>query len=326
MSTEEMEYRPLGKCGTRVSVFGLGGWTTFGDSVTDDETVHAVLSAAFDAGVNFFDIADVYNCGESERVMGRVLCGFPRSELVISSKVFFPLSNDPNDRGLSRKHIIESADKSLMRIGTDYLDLYFCHRFDPHTPIEETARAMDDLVHQGKVLYWGTSEWTGAQLAELHGLCDRRHLYFPQVEQPRYSLLARAKFEQDVLPAAQRFGMGTVVWSPLEMGILTGKYDEGLPADSRLARIDWLRESELKTQKVEQARAFKPLADRLGCSRTQLALAWAASQPGVSSVILGVTSLEQLRENLAARKLEITADVSAELDKLFPPNGKADDL
>jgi len=294
--------------------------------VTDDKTVRAVLTAAFEAGINFFDIADVYNCGESERAMGRVLREFPRSELVISSKVFFPLSDDPNDRGLSRKHITESVDKSLKRIGTDYLDLYFCHRFDPQTPIEETARAMDDLVHQGKVLYWGTSEWTGAQLAELKGICDQKNLYFPQVEQPRYSLLARAKFEQDVLPAARKFGMGTVIWSPLEMGILTGKYDEGLPAGSRLARIDWLRESELKAQKVEQARAFKPLAERLGCSRTQLALAWAASQPGVSSVILGVTRLEQLRENLAALKLEITADMRTALDKLFPLTGKADDL
>ena len=326
MFKQEMEYRPLGKCGTRVSAFGLGGWTTFGDSVTDEETVRAVLTAAFEAGINFFDIADVYNCGESERAMGKVLSEFKRSELVITSKVFFPLSDDPNDRGLSRKHIMESIDKSLKRIGTDYLDIYFCHRFDEHTPIEETARAMDDLVHQGKVIYWGTSEWAGTQLAKLHDLCDQNNLYFPQVEQPRYSLLARKKFEQDVLPTVKKFGMGMVVWSPLEMGILTGKYDEGLPAGSRFARIDWLRESELKAQKVEQARKFKPLAEKVGGSRTQVALAWAASQPGVSSVILGVTSLEQLRENLAAMQLKIPTDVRTELDKLFPPTGRADDL
>ena len=326
MSKPEMEYRPLGKCGTRVSAFGLGGWTTFGDSVKDDQTVRAVLTTAFEAGINFFDIADVYNCGESERAMGKVLREFKRSELVITSKVFFPLSDDPNDRGLSRKHIMESIDKSLQRIGTDYLDVYFCHRFDPQTPIEETARAMDDLVHQGKVVYWGTSEWTGEQLAKLHDLCDQNNLYFPQVEQPRYSLLARAKFERDVLPAVKKFGMGTVIWSPLEMGILTGKYDEGLPEGSRFARIDWLRESELKEKKVEQARKFKPLAERAGGSRTQVALAWAVSQPGVSSVILGVTSPDQLHENLAASKLEIPAEVRTELDKLFPPSGKADDL
>ena len=326
MSKPEMEYRPLGKCGTQVSAFGLGGWTTFGESVTDGDTVREVLTAAFEAGINFFDIADVYNCGESERAMGKVLGEFKRSELVITSKVFFPMSDDPNDRGLSRKHIMESVDKSLERIGTDYLDIYFCHRFDEHTPIEETARAMNDLVHQGKVLYWGTSEWTGTQLAKLHDLCDQHNLYFPQVEQPRYSLLARSKFERDVLPAVKKFGMGTVIWSPLEMGILTGKYDGGLPKGSRFARIDWLRESELKEKKVEQARKFKPLAEKVGGSRTQVALAWAASQPGVSSVILGVTSLEQLRENLASLKLDIPAEVRTELDKLFPPTGKADDL
>jgi len=317
MKTPEMRYRPLGRCGTKVSVLGLGGWTTFGGSVTDFETIRMILTTAFDAGVNFFDIADVYETGEAERVMGRVLNDFPRHELVISSKVYYPMSDDVNDRGLSRKHIFESVEGSLERIGTDYLDLYFCHRFDESTPVEETARAMDDLVRQGKVLYWGTSEWTGAQLRDLHAICDRRNLYPPQVEQPQYSLLVRGKFENDVMPVAVELGMGLVVWSPLGLGLLTGKYDDGIPEDSRLGKIDWLRDWAYTEQRVERVRRFKSIADSQGHSRAKLALAWAVAQPGVSSVILGCTSLEQLRQNLASLAIEITDSLKARLDEVF---------
>ena len=320
MAERTMQYHRLGRCGTQVSTLGLGGWTTFGESVRDAADVRRILVAARDAGINFFDIADAYNKGESERAMGRVLAEFPRSELVISSKVFFPITDDVNDRGLSRKHIAESIDKSLMRIGTDYLDIYFCHRFDPHTPVEETARAMDDLVHQGKILYWGTSEWTGEQLRRVHALCDGRNLYKPQVEQPQYSLLARRKFERDVAPAAQELGMGTVVWSPLALGLLTGKYDEGLPAGARLERVDWLREWMLTDANADKARRFKAPADAAGCPRAELALAWAASHPAVSSVILGVTRLEQLEQNLRALDVEITRDTRAALDEIFDPD------
>ena len=250
-----MTHRPLGRCGPKASPFSPAGWTTFGGSVSDQGQVDAILTAAFEAGVNFFDIADVYARGQSETMMGRTLARFPRHELVISSKVFWPMSDDVNDRGLSRKHIMESVEKSLARIGTDYLDLYFCHRYDSETPLDETARAMDDLVRQGKVMYWGTSEWTGAQIRAAHELADRRNLYGPQVEQPQYSLLVRDKVENDVQPATEEHGMGLVVWSPLASGLLTGKYDEAVPTDSRLGRIDWLRESVMTEDRLEIGRA-----------------------------------------------------------------------
>ncbi|MCX6111427.1 MAG: aldo/keto reductase [Proteobacteria bacterium] len=319
MSTKKtMTYRNLGRCGTKVSLYSLGGWTTFGGSVTDESMVKTIIYAAFEAGINFFDIADIYAKGESERFMGKVLREFPRHELVISSKVFWPMSDDINDAGLSRKHIMESVEKTLKRIGTDYLDLYFCHRFDVNTPVEETARAMDDLVHQGKVIYWGTSEWTGAQLRLAHAVCDSRNLYAPQVEQPQYSLLARSKFEQDVVPATDELGMGTVVWSPLASGLLTGKYDQGIPAHSRLAQIDWLKDSLYTEDRLAKVIAFGKRAATLGVSRTQLALAWAASNPAVSSVILGATRIEQLQENLGALRVGLTPDLKAELQALFP--------
>ncbi len=317
MSSESMEYRRLGECGLKVSAFALGGWTTYGGSVTEQAKIGSIIRAAFDEGVNFFDIADVYAKGECETVMGQALSELPRNELVISSKVFWPMSDDVNDRGLSRKHILESVEKSLRRIGTDYLDLYFCHRFDPETPVEETVRAMDDLVHQGKVLYWGTSEWSGDQLRQAHAVADRRSLVAPQVEQPQYSLLFRQRVDEDVAPAAIERGMGMVVWSPLASGLLTGKYDDGVPEDTRLGRIDWLRDQLLTDEHLQKVRELKGLAEAAGCSRAQLALAWAAAQPGISSVITGATSLEQLHENLGAREVTIDEALSKRLDKHF---------
>jgi voltage-dependent potassium channel beta subunit len=314
-----MVYRPLGRCGTKVSVLGLGGWTTFGGTVKDEGTVRRILRRAFDAGVNFFDIADVYALGEAEKVMGRALAEIPRHRLVISSKLFWPMSEDVNDRGLSRKHVMESVEKSLKRIGTDYLDLYFCHRFDPETPLEETVRAMDDLVRQGKVLYWGTSEWSGPQLREAWRIADRRNLTGPQVEQPQYHLLERARVERDVRPAAAELGMGLVAWSPLASGLLTGKYDSGTPPpDSRLSRIEWLREQSLQPKRIEKVRAMKRIADELGCTRAQLALAWVVAQPGLSSALLGATREEQLAENLGALDVALDAPTAARLDAIFP--------
>ncbi|MCH8881795.1 MAG: aldo/keto reductase, partial [Planctomycetes bacterium] len=239
-------------------------------------------------------------------------------ELVISSKVFFPMSDEINDRGLSRKHIFESIEKSLKRIGTDYLDLYFCHRFDEDTPLEETARAMDDLVHQGKILYWGTSEWSGRQLRQVYELCNNINTYRPQVEQAQYSLLARGKFENSARPAALELGMGMVCWSPLCMGILTGKYDSSLPKGSRMETEEWLREERYNDESLERVRKFKAIADEVECSRAQLALAWVAAQEGVSSVILGANRLEQLRENLGALAIEITPELDQEMQGLFP--------
>ncbi len=315
---ERMGYRRLGRAGVRVSRFGLGGWLTFGGSVQDEKLAESIIRMAFERGINFFDIADVYAKGEAERLMGQILRSFPRNELVISSKLFWPVSADINDRGLSRKHIMESIERSLRRIGTDYLDIYFCHRFDPDTPLDETCRAMDDLIRQGKVLYWGTSEWTGAQLRDAGETCRSAGFDMPRVEQPQYSLLERAKVESDVAPAARELGMGLVTWSPLASGVLSGKYDEGVPAGTRLAGVDWLRESALAGDRVERVRRMKAVADGAGCSRAQLALAWTAAQPGISSVILGATSEEQMEENLGALDVTITPDLARALDDLFP--------
>jgi len=317
-----MTYRPLGRCGMKVSQFGLGGWTTFGESVADESKVRAIIHQAYAAGINFFDSADIYAKGECEKVMGKALADLPRHELVISSKVFFPMSDDPNDRGLSRKHITESIDKTLQRMGLDYLDIYFCHRFDEETPLAETVGVLNDLIARGKILYWGTSEWTGVQLRKGNQACENRLLRRPVVEQPQYSLLARDKLEHDVRPAASDLGMGLVTWSPLAYGILTGKYDAGVPKDSRLDHLEWLREGSLTEDRIERVRKFKTIADKLGASRAQVALAWAAAQPGISSVILGVTSEQQLEENLGARRVKLDLEDLKALNELFPPTGR----
>ncbi|KYG68590.1 voltage-gated potassium channel [Bdellovibrio bacteriovorus] len=316
MFNPTMPYRNAGRCGLKLSSLSLGGWTTFGGTVKDFTSVRSILRLAYEAGINFFDIADIYAKGESERIMGGALKDFPRHELVISSKVFWPMSDDINDRGLSRKHILESVNKSLQRIGTDYLDIYFCHRYDPETPVEETVRIMDDLIHHGKILYWGTSEWTAEQIQEAMDVCDQGGYYRPQIEQPQYSLLAREKFEENVRPKAQEHGMGLVTWSPLASGMLTGKYDNGI-SEGRLSRIDWLRETFYTEENLERVRNMKALADELGCTRGQLALAWLLNQPGMTSVILGATSIEQLQENLSCLKVPMTEDIDKSLKKLF---------
>lgn len=316
-----MEYRRLGTAGTKVSTLSLGGWTTFGGSVQELELADSIIVRAYEAGINFFDIADVYAAGASEEMMGKVLQKFDRHTLVISSKLFWPMSDDINDRGLSRKHVMESIDKSLKRIGTDYLDIYFCHRYDEETPLEETARAMDDLIHQGKILYWGTSEWTGAQIQDVIDICEKYNLYKPQVEQPHYNLLTRTKVEEDVIPiGAEKNGMGLVIWSPLASGILTGKYDEGIPEDSRLGRLEWLRErvAEEKNNPIEQAKALKSIADELSVTRAQLALAWTVQNPAISSAITGATKLSQLEDNLGALEIKLDDDVMAKLNEIFP--------
>jgi voltage-dependent potassium channel beta subunit len=314
-----MNYRRLGHSGLKVSELSLGGWTTFGDSLTDRQLARQIIITAYDNGINFYDIADIYATGESERMMGQVLQQFPRHTLVISSKLFWPMSDDVNDRGLSRKHIMESIDKSLQRIGTDYLDMYFCHRYDEETPLEETVRAMDDLIHQGKILYWGTSEWTGAQIQAAIDICEKHNLYKPQVEQPQYNMLVRKKVEDDVLPVTAPQGMGLVVWSPLASGLLTGKYDEAIPEDSRLARIDWLRNAIYKEEVISAVRNLKPVADNLGVTRAQLAIAWTLRQPGVSSAITGATKVKQLEDTLKAITIELSEDVLQKIDAALAP-------
>ena len=311
-----MQYRQLGDSGLYLSAIALGGWINF-ESKIEEEEARRIVRTAYDGGVNFFDLADSYGYGEAERWMGNMLAEFPRHTLVISSKVFFPMSDDPNDRGLSRKHIMESIDRSLERLGTDYLDVYFCHRADPDTPLTETIRAMDDLIHQGKVLYWGTSEWDPALIEETVRICRANGCTPPRAEQPQYSMLHRENVEHNVLPVTREHGIGLVTYSPLAMGMLTGKYDEGIPEDSRFATEPWSKERLLTDANVERVRQLALVAGELGISRAQLALAWLLREPGVSSVLTGATKARQIEENLEAAGIELTGDVLAQIDRIL---------
>jgi voltage-dependent potassium channel beta subunit len=312
-----MEYRRLGKYGLKVSELSLGAWITFGEQI-DEKVARECLLAAYEAGVNYFDNADVYANGQAETVMGKIIKDLKRTDLVISSKVFWPTGPGPNDRGLSRKHIMESVHQSLRRLGTDYVDLYFCHRYDPETPVEEVVRAMDDLVHQGKVLYWGTSEWRGGQIAHAMGLARQWGLYPPAVEQPQYHMFQRHVVETELVEAAHQHGVGLVTWSPLSSGVLTGKYNEGIPAGTRLDQYDWLR-GNLTEQRIEKVRQLTDLAQELGASMAQLALAWLLRLPELSSVITGATRASQVRENLKAGELKerLTPDVLQRVETIL---------
>jgi aryl-alcohol dehydrogenase-like predicted oxidoreductase len=227
------------------------------------------------------------------------------------------MSDDINDRGLSRKHIMESIDKSLTRLGTDYVDIYFCHRPDPNTPMRETVMAMNSLIEQGKVLYWGTSEWTATQITEAHALCERYGWHLPKTEQPQYSMLYREPVESHILPATEPRGIGLVVWSPLGMGMLTGKYDDGIPEDSRFAKEEWARKQFINDKNVERVRQLKPIADDLGITRAQLALAWVLRHSGVSSVITGATRASQVTDNVQAAAVELSADVIGKIEEIL---------
>jgi len=318
-----VEYRHLGKYGLKVSELSLGAWLTFGDQI-DEDTARECTLAAYEAGVNYFDNADVYANGQAEIVMGKIVKELKRSDLVVSSKVFWPMGPGPNDRGLSRKHIMESAHNSLRRLGTDYLDLYFCHRYDPETPVEEVVRAMDDLVHQGKVLYWGTSEWRGGQIGHAVGMARQWGLYPPAVEQPQYHMLKRDVVETELVEAAHQHGIGLVTWSPLASGILTGKYSDGIPAGSRLDQHEWLR-GQLTPEKIEKVRQLTGVAQELGASVAQLALAWLLRLPEVSSVITGASRASQVHENLKAAELKakLTPEVMARIEAILGNNPNA---
>ncbi len=315
-----MQYRNVGRTGLKVSSVSLGGWLTYGGSVEADSS-HAILRAAIEQGINFIDLADIYSRGNSERVMGDFLDEYQsgagrRSDLVISSKVFWPTGTGPNDRGLSRKHIMESCNASLQRLRTDYLDLYFCHRFDPEVALEETVRAMEDLVQQGKVLYWGTSVWEADQLRSGTERSRVHHGYGPVVEQPRYNLLDR-HIEESIVPACQDLGIGLVVWSPLAQGLLTGKYNDGIPAGSRGAQTSWL-ERELTHANIERVRQLSAIAREVGVTPGQLALAWILHQPGITSVITGATSVAQVAENIVADGVQLHEDILGRLNAIFP--------
>lgn len=312
-----MQYRRQGDAGIKVSAIGLGGWINYGEGKMAQEAAGEVVEAAHEAGINYFDLADAYGRGSAEEQMGALLKHYPRHTLVIATKLFWPMSEDPNDQGLSRKHILESIDKSLVRLGTDYVDLYFCHRPDPETPILETARAMNDLIRMGKVLYWGTSEWTAEQIRTAYDLCKEYMLTPPQVEQPQFSILYREPVESQILPLARGRGFGVVVWSPLAMGMLTGKYDDGVPEGTRFQREDWAREQFLNEQNAEKVRRLKPIADELGITRSQLALTWILAHEGVSSAITGATRAEQVRENARAAEVTLSPEIMQRVEDML---------
>ena len=310
-----MDYRRLGRAGLRLSSLSLGAWATFGQQVGRG-VARELVAAAWDHGINFFDNAESYAQGEAERVMGDVLADLrlPRDGWCVSSKVMFGAVDDPRptQQGLSRKHVHDACHAALKRLRVDYLDLYLCHRPDPETPIDETVWAMDALVRQGKVLYWGTSEWSAEQIREAHAVARAHHLQAPSLEKPQYNLLDRQRVEVEYAPLYAAFGMGTTTFSPLASGLLTGKYNDGIPAGSRLARegYTWLQRG-LRGARVEALRRFTALAAELQATPAALAIAWCLRNPHVSSVLLGATSVSQLLENLAAldvlRRLDDTA-------------------
>jgi voltage-dependent potassium channel beta subunit len=295
-----MNYRRMGRSGLKLSEISLGAWVTFGEQI-DDRTASDILHAAYDHGVNFFDNADVYARGRAEIVMGQAIRDLPRESLVLSSKVFWPTMDGPNGKGLSRKHVIESCHASLKRMGVDYLDLYFCHRYDSETPVEETVRAMDDLVHQGKILYWGTSEWRAGQIARAHGLARQGDWFPPAVEQPHYNMLVRRIVEDELVPLSDDLGFGMVTWSPLRSGLLSGKYNDGMPPGVRLSdeRYNWLR-GIVNDADLAKVRMLAGVAADLSLSLSQLAIGWLLRLTQVSSVITGATRVEHVQENVKA--------------------------
>ncbi|RIH89736.1 L-glyceraldehyde 3-phosphate reductase [Meiothermus luteus] len=316
-----MRYRKLGQWGLKVSEISLGAWVTYGDAVKDLERIKEITRIAYEGGVNFFDNADVYAKGLAEELMTKALLEqFPRHELVLSSKVFWPTSEDANGRGLSRKHVRESLERSLKRMGTDYLDLYFCHRYDPEVPMEEIVTTMSNLVDRGLVLYWGTSEWPAARIVEAVQFARANGLHPPAVEQPQYSMLYRERVEQEILPETERFGLGVVVWSPLAMGMLTGRYDEGIPKDSRFERYPQFASRFLNEENVKKVKELKKVAEEVGLTRTQLALAWVLRQKGVTSAITGATQPEQIKESLGAAGVDLPPEVVERIDQIL---GKA---
>lgn len=314
-----MHYRRLGCSGLKVSEISLGAWVTFGNQIEEKIAID-LLHMAYDQGINFFDNADTYANGNAEIVMGKAIRNLPREGLVISSKVFFPTMIGPNGRGLSRKHVVESINTSLRRLGTDYLDLYFCHRFDPDTSIEEVVRTMDMLIQQGKTLYWGTSEWKASQIAQAYGIARQYSLVPPTMEQPQYNLFSRVHVEIELASLCKEFGLGLTTCSPLYGGILSGKYNDGIVGGSRasLPNKGWMRER-ITPERVAKVRQLTILGQELGITTAQLAIAWLLRRKEVSTVITGATSMEQLDDNLGAAiaKDRLTDDVLEQIERII---------
>ncbi len=325
-----MDYRYMGKTGLQLSVLSYGSWVTF-DNQLDDTAATKLMSLAYDRGINFFDNAEVYAHGESEKQMGRILKKkkWDRTSYIVSSKVFFGWrgeKNKPNQTGLSRKHIIEACHEALTRLQVDYLDLYYCHRPDPHVPIEEVVWSMHQLIMQGKILYWGTSEWSAAEIMEAHLCAKQYNLIGPSVEQPQYNMLHRQKIEKDYLILFSDIGMGTTIWSPLASGILTGKYNEKIPKGSRLSLKDyeWLKDKTLRNEHISKVKKLESIAKQLDTTMPILSIAWCISNPHVTTAILGATKVSQLKENLKAIELypSLNSEVLEQIDSILDNNPK----
>ncbi len=319
-----MEYRHLGKSGLQVSALSFGSWVTFGDQI-DMERAYSMMEAAYDAGVNFFDTAEVYADGQAETMVGNVIkqTGWKRSDLVISTKIFWG-GKGPNDRGLSRKHIVEGVDASLSRLQMDYVDLLFAHRADFHTPIEETVRAMNYIINQGKAFYWGTSEWTSQEIMEAYGIARREHLIPPLMEQPQYHMFHRERVEVEYANLYKEIGLGTTIWSPLASGLLSGKYNQGKPKDTRasLEGYEWLLkrfEDEEAQQNIQKISQLIPITTELDCSMAQLALAWTLINPNISTTITGASKVDQVVENMKAIDVikKITPEINQRIESIL---------
>ncbi len=325
-----MNYRRLGKAGIKLSELSLGAWVTYGETVGQD-IAEKCMVAAREHGVNFFDNAEGYGNGQAETVMGNVIkkLGWRREDVVVSTKIFWG-GKGPNDSGLSHKHVIEGMNNSLRRLQMDYVDLVFCHRPDRNTPIEETVRAMDQIVREGKAFYWGTSMWSAAEIMRADGLARQYNLTPPSMEQPQYNMFVRDRMEQQYEILFRELGYGTTIWSPLASGLLSGKYNEGIPAGSRatMPGYDWLRENVITPQRVEKVKQLVPVAKDLGCSMAQLALAWCLKNPNVSTVITGASRPEQVHENMKALDVvpSLTPDVMGRIDQILGNKpGEAED-
>ncbi len=320
-----MEYRRLGRSGLQLSVLSFGSWVSFSKQI-NDKTAEDLMSLAYDNGINFFDNAEAYALGESEKMMGRILKKqkWDRTSFVISSKAYFGWrgkDNKPNQTGNSRKHLTEACNEALQRLQLDYLDLFYCHRADKNTPIEETVRTMNTLIQQGKILYWGTSEWTGVEIMEAHRIAEKYALIGPTMEQPQYNLFERQKVEADYSEIYKNVGLGTTIWSPLSSGLLTGKYNDGIPKNSRFALADMsgIKADVIQDDKIKKVKKFGELALKLNVTTAALSIAWCIKNPNVTTAILGATKKQQLTENLKALDALplLTADIMEKIEKIF---------